>query len=264
MIAENPKPSLKKLLNNAVWGDPTCPIKFNKNLSLNEANSSIFFRNTRLFLQKLLDCHNEITATDGGNLNRAFVAVMFEEMELDEDDRMFIIHCNKVLNETDVYPLYTIRTVCQLAGLINRKSKRFLVARKYQDLLDDEKAGELYFLLFRIYCKKFHLKYMDRFPELRCIQETLDYSLYRLTKICDEYRTVEKLFDEIVLTKVKEEICKRSPSIRGIGWFLEAGIISPLMNFGLLEATYKKERYFSRIEKVRKSELFDKFLGWEV
>ena len=88
MIAEKPRPLWRRLFGNAPnpsmgnlsqnqvhsliyanWEDPDCVVKFNKDLSLNEVNSSIFFRNTRIFLQTLLEFHNEITATDKGNLS---------------------------------------------------------------------------------------------------------------------------------------------------------------------------------------------------
>ena len=37
-------------------------------------------------------------------------------------------------------------------------------------------------------------------------------------------------------------------------------IIKPLTGFGLIECKFKKEKYFSRIDEVRKSKLFDKFV----
>ena len=286
MIAENPRPSLnvlKEVYNNTPdpqmhgltpnqvhgfiyipWGDPYSPIKFNKDLSLTEVNSSIFFRNTRLFLQTLLEFHNEITATEKGNLNRAFVKVIFEELEFDEKEKILTKKYKKALNETDAGPLHIIKIVCEVGGLIKKRSKRFFVPKKYQHLLSDEKAGELYYLLFEIYFKKFNLGYCDGFPKVESIQITFDYSLYRLSKICDNYITMDKLYNEIFLPKVKEEIRKTRTIRREIGWLVEVRIIRHLVKFGLLEAIYKKEKYLSRMEKVRKSSLFDKFLGWEV
>ena len=283
MIAEKPKPLLKELLDNvpdpsrgsltpkqlrklqhANWGEDGCPVRFNTRLSPNELNSSIFFRNTRLFLQKLLDFRNKTTATDRGNLSRAFVKLMFEEMKLDETEKAFIKQYNKVLNETDVFPLHIIKTASELAGLISKRSKKLLVTSRYQHLLSDEKAGELYFLLFRAYFRKFNLAYCDRFPKLENIQGTFDYSLYRISRLCNEYQTLEELFDEIFLPKVREEIRQTRSTIREISWLVEARIMRHLVKFGLLEAVAKEEKYFSRMEKVRKSWLFDKFIGYEL
>ena len=79
----------------------------------------------------MLEFRNGITATERGNLKRAFVAVMFEEIELDQHERMFIKNVNKVINEKDVYPLHIIEIVCELEELINHLSKNLLAARKH-------------------------------------------------------------------------------------------------------------------------------------
>ena len=112
----NLTPDQLRTLQHAKWGENNCPVKFNTTLSLNEVNSSIFFRNTRLFLQKLLEFHNEITATDKGNLNRAFVKAMFDQIELTEVDKLLSKESNKVLKETDAFPLHIIRIVCELGN----------------------------------------------------------------------------------------------------------------------------------------------------
>ena len=76
MIAENPRPSrTHNLIPNqayslqyAIWDNRAYSLKFNTQLSLNEVNTSTFFRNARLFLNKLLEFKNKNTSTDKGNL----------------------------------------------------------------------------------------------------------------------------------------------------------------------------------------------------
>ena len=260
----NLTPNQLRKLQHAIWGDPTCPVKFNKNLSLNEVNSSIFFRNTRLFLKTLLEYKNEITATAKGNLSRAFVKVIFEKLELDEKERIFIKQYNKVLNETDAGPLHVIKVVCEVGGIIKKRSKRFFVVKKYIDLLSDEKAGELYYQLFYAYFKKFNLGYCDGYPKFESMQRTLNYTLYRLSQVCENYQPIEKLYREILLPKVREEIGQTRSTTGERNWLLEIRIIRHLVKFGLLEVIMKKEKYLSRIEKVKKSELFGRFVVYDL
>jgi len=72
---------------------------------------------------------------------------------------------------------------------------------------------------------------------------------------------MEQLFDKIFLPKVKEEILEE---VKFVDLLVEIRIIRPLEGFGLLEVIRKKEGYFSKVVKVRKSELFDRFVRWEV
>ena len=88
--------------------------------------------------------------------------------------------------------------------------------------------------------------------------------LYLISNVCNDYQTIIKLSNEIFLPKVKKEMRKTRAIIRKIGWLVEVRIIRPLAKFGLLEVMLKKEELFSRIEKVRKSSSFDRFVGWEL
>lgn len=93
------------------------------------------------------------------------------------------IRFNKVLNEHDVRPLHIIRIICELARLVRRRKRKFLVTNKGQQLLGEQKAGELYTLLFRTFFRQFNLSYLDGLPECYGLQGTIAYSLYRLKKV---------------------------------------------------------------------------------
>ena len=243
------------------WGDAEFPLQFNHNLSLKEANQSIFFRNTVLFLNKLIEFKDKPTSTAKGNLNRKFVKMMFDEMELDGKYRESTIGFNKVLNETDLFPLHIIKIVCKCAGLIENRSKKILLLKKHHHLLSEEKAGELYYLLFEAYFQKFNLAYLDRFPEMDGIQGTFDFSLYRLSVICNDYQSVEDLYYEIFLPAIMENIEDTLPEHRMKERVMTSRIIYPLFRFGLLEGKFKQDKFFNRIDQARKTPLFDKFIS---
>ena len=167
------------------WEDPAFPLRFNKELTCSEIKDSVFFTNTITFLKTLLEMENVPTATAKGNLNRKIVKIVFDKLIIDEDDREFTLKYNKVLNETNVFPLHIIRTVCESADLVFRSRNRFLVSEELQHLLSEQRAGELYYLLFDSFFRKFNLGCLDRLAELGSIQQTIAYSIYRLGEIAD-------------------------------------------------------------------------------
>jgi len=260
----NLSPSQVSHLIYTKWEDKDCPIKFNQTLSTDELQSATFFHNCRLFLHRLIEFKDQDTATTKGNLNRKIVKSLFDDMTLDDDFRKSTLSYNKVINEIDVFPLHIIRTVCECADIIHKRAKRFLVAKKYQYLLDDDKTGELYHLLFQTYFTKFNLGYRDRLPELKEIQDTIGYSLYRISQFCNNYGSLEGLLHNIFLPAVLVKIQDTMGPKREWTWAVETRIVRPLEDFGLLESKRKKEKYSYEIVAVRKTPLFDKFMKFEL
>jgi hypothetical protein len=246
------------------WDNDNFPLKFDSALKLSDLKHSSFFTNTTIFLNTLLEMENEKTATATGNLNRKFIKAVFDKLILERDYKETILRYNKVLNEDDVLPLSIIRIVCEGADLIDRKSNKFRVVKKYSNLLSEEKAGQLYHLLFISYFRKFNLSYSDRLPELDCLQQTIAYPIFRIGEICKDYQNLEDLPEAILLPAVLQEVKEEIPNRTYIEWLLGSRIIVPCVELGLLECIYnKEEKGVSEIVKVRKSKLFDKFIRFK-
>jgi len=244
------------------WEDSDFPIKFNKNIELSQLRDSAFFTNTTTLLTTLLELKEKDTATAKRNLNRKVVQAVFDRLVLDSETRADILRFNKVINEPDVMPLNVVRIVCEEAKLIQCRKKKFLVSSRRKELLHNEKAGQLYYQLFNSYFKKFNIGYVDRLPAFDCVQNTIGYSFYRLSRIADEFVDVEELFDEIFLPAVRGEIRKKFPPVLKVKWLIQSRIVGPLTDFGLVECRYKAEGD-REIGAVRKTELFDRFIKWE-
>ena len=245
------------------WDDDNFPLKFNNKLELSELKNSVFFANAAICLKTLVELKNENTATAAGNLNRKFVKLIFDRLIIPEDQKKFTLEYNKVINETDVFPLHIVRVVCQAAGLIHKRKNKFLVPRKHYSLLADEKAGELFHMLFHSYFRKFNVGYLDRLAELDCIQHTIAYSIYRLGEIADSYRSVKELSSKILLPSVLTEVRGEISKYVKVEWILRSRIFEPLKNFGLVECEYKQFKGYSLVDAVRKTELFDRFIRCE-
>ncbi len=245
------------------WDDDNFPLKFNKKLELSELKNSVFFVNATTFLKTLIESKNENTATAKGNLNRKFVKLIFDKLIISEGHKRAILEYNKVINEADVFPLHIVRIVCQSAGLIHKRKNKFLVQKKYQDLLSNEKAGELFYMLFHSYFRKFNIGYVDALSELASVQHTIAYSIYRLGEIADSYRSVEGMAEEILLPAVLKEVKGGISKYVKVEWIFRSRIFEPLMDFGLVECKYKQFKGYSSPDAVRKTQLFDRFVRCE-
>ena len=255
-------PNQVYILTHLPWEDSNFPIKFNKIIELSQLKDSPFFNNSKILLTTLLELKNINTATVKRNLNRKVVQAVFDSLVLDSETRADILRFNKVINEDDVMPLNVVRIVCEEAKLILCRKKKFLVSSRGKELLHNEKAGQLYYQLFNSYFKKFNTGYVDRLPAFDCVQHTIGYSFYRLSRIANDYVDMEELFDEIFLPAVKGEIRKKLPPVLKVEWLVQSRIVGPLTEFGLLECRYKEEGY-REIGAVRKTDLFDRFMRWE-
>lgn len=251
------------------WDDDNCPLKFNKNITIDDLKNSPFFHNARLLLNTLVQMEKENTATTKGNLTRHVVGAVFDKLIIPESDRKFILSYNKVINETDVKRLHHIRVVCESAGIIKLQKKKLSVEKDYIELLDDKNAGKLFYLLFFGYFREFNIGYVDGMPDFDCVQETIPYSFYRLSKLgkkqVDISNLKKQLFLPAVLKELNDEYHLSADIIDEITLLVELRIVKPLELFGLVECSYKERfKNYMTMEKVKKTKLFDKFMTFEV
>ena len=248
------------LIHAGWWAKPR-PIHLNPGLSLSDLDAAVFVTNARIFL-KAVDEMNGAPATAKGNLTRKFVSEMLDRLNLPQGHVQMIQAVNRVINEQDVWPLHLLRIVCELGKLVQKQKKQFVLTPHARDMIDDDKAGELYRHLFETFFREFNLAYMDKASEARSVQSTFPYILYRLgTLPADEIYTVESLVPMVLLPKVQAEI-RAAPLLEHMTeWMLEARILKPLQGFGLI--TIERVDPHDRkpwLITVQKTPLFESFV----
>ena len=184
---------IQKLLD-ADWEDPDGAIYVRDDLTMREAEQSLFFRNARTLLSALNESGGT-QATEAGNLNRKFVAEMMEQLDLNPRTLEIIREVNKVINEETLWDLHINRVVCELAGLIRRNRGKFQVIQKRSHLMQDENAGPLYQLLFSTFFRRFNLAYLDRLAEAPFIQQAVAFSLFKVSRLMNERESVGDVAD---------------------------------------------------------------------
>lgn len=242
------------------WKEEDAPLVLDRTLPLAELSCSELLCNARAFLAAL-EREEGAGATDAGNLNRAFVRTMLHE------GRWSGIHWevfdlkSKAVNEQDFWPLHTLRVLLSMAGLIRKHKKRFATTKRGRDLLEEERAGELYARLFRVRFREMNLAYGDRHPMGDDLQRILPFTLFRLTATAKDWTNATALAPLVLLPEVRSAY-PENPYLT-VASVLEHRVLDRLCDFGLAERDAKSAIVLSPEETpYRLTPLFDRFMAF--
>ncbi len=164
-------------------------------------------------------------------------------------------------NEEDYSPIHVLRLLLGLAGLMKMRKRRFSLTARGRKLLQEDRAGELFALLFHTQFREMNLAYLWSYgPPLSSLQHTLAFTLFRLGRVASDWKTPQRLLPETLLPPVIEELSDL-PSWINTGAILAGRVLQPLAEFGLLhvKTTQSRERHRT-VRHFRKSALYDRFL----
>ena len=250
------------MLLNSAWDETSDGLRLNEHLPVSRLTETRFLGNCRFFLEALVTCDGTRQTTKG-NLNRKFVLSMVEKLRWEPGFTDELFGFSKVLNEEDIKPLHVLRLVLELAGLIRKYKRKFLVTRKGTRLLHKDAAGILYALLFRTYLRRFNLAYLYLFPEFSGMQKTLAFSLYVFGQQSAGWHDASKLARRQLLPAVIDRI-PDTPYVDMISMVVYSRIWRPLTEFGLAECRFENEdSYYGRkITSICQTDLFEKFISF--
>jgi hypothetical protein len=192
-----------------------------------------FVQNARVVLDALRSAGGT-SATKAGNLNRAFVAEMLEQMQWGQGDLEFIRRGNKVINEQDAWDLHLVRVVLEVAKLIRRRKGRFTLTRAGRSMAEPEAIGPLAAHLFRVFFGRFNLAYLDRAPEEPDFQPLVPITLWRVGVEAREWQGMRSLADRVLPPELRKE--PAGPLKPDMGALvLRTRLVDPLVGFGLME-----------------------------
>ncbi|HZQ48549.1 MAG TPA: hypothetical protein VFC07_16145 [Verrucomicrobiae bacterium] len=249
MISDAPQPGALALLESFCkrlaatdWRQPNGPLRLNADLKLIDLANAGFFINTRIFLNALAEAEGA-PATATGRLNRVFVQQMFERLKLDSDFRDSIRTVCKVVNEQDLWPLHLVRIISEIAGLVARRKKHFILTKTGRAMLPDNQAGALFQRLFIAYFQRFDLHYDFHCRNVPGIQQTLGIILWRLEVVARHWKAVRGLASEILTPGVHAQLRQAMLSSYDTEeWILGGYVLEPLSDFGLIERQKHSER----------------------
>ena len=153
-------------------------LRIDDSLTLERLAGARLLTNARVLLSALAD--GPVTATQSrGNLPRAFVARMLEEMSWKPLQLQRFGHGDRAFyNEEEVPDLNELRVVLGLAGLLKKRHGRFSITQRGSRMLAAEQAGRLFALLLRTYFGRFNMFYGFRWQDDPEMQARIVFSLW--------------------------------------------------------------------------------------
>lgn len=232
-------PTQVERLLSSDWKDPQGAVQLEHRLPFDDIAHVPFLRGARALLEFAIE-RGPLDATPAGNLKLAVVSDLIDHLELDELVAKMREH-RKRITEQDVWPLHIVRVICDVAGLLHRRSNRFHITRNGRALADPTRAGELYALLIRVWFRMFNLEYVS-YIEWPGLQQQIAFTLYHLPAAAAEWRAADDLLPEVVLPFVLERAPQGSPQWPLAPYALARAVLHPLAEFGLMEVCYPDPR----------------------
>ncbi len=242
------------------WEGEDAAVRTNPNLALQDVEVSQEFRNARILLRAMAEA-GTVKATVAKNLNRAFSTQMLEALEIAPEHRASTRALCKVINEADVWGLWRLRVLCEMARLIALRKGQFRVTKRGQALLDDGRAGELYETLFRVYFRELNWAYLYyRGPSLHeRLQPGAGLVLFVLSVCPEVWLGVEGIGEAVLPQPIKREL--EDAHYWTPGRAVDSVMLVPLTWFGLVERPTEDPRQDEE-RRVRTTPLFSKFLSF--
>ena len=167
-------------------------------------------------LMTLIQRHGPIKATQAGNLPRSVVRLFLDGILSTESRERFGDAGLGSINEQDMSVIHIPRVLLEISKLIRNKKGRFVLTREGRALLPDDRAGELYAVLFETCFRGLDLAYLDGAPEAPVFQQLIGYALVGLRPAGEGFRPG---MDERPFIPASARRCRSPPpGIRSRRW----------------------------------------------
>ncbi|HSR51631.1 MAG TPA: hypothetical protein VLV83_12450 [Acidobacteriota bacterium] len=250
------------------WESPGAALRFHPHQLGLQAQHVPLMRNLLLFLQYFERSDSGRStrgrSTRASNLNRKTVSDLLAALPLAEEVRPEAESGKRPWNEADFAPLHLLRLLAQKAGLISLAKGRFVLTAKGLEMLDPSASGDLYMLAFRTYYRQLDLDSLDRLPDCPEVAEGIGYALYSLGISARTWIETGELAHLLLLPEALARLSLHSRDLDYGPYLVEARILSPLQDFGLLERRDCPALSTSSASEVRLTELFDRLLEFNI
>ena len=237
------------------------PIRLASDLTHKEVQQSAVARNAQSLLRAAAAGPGlKMTAT--GNLSRGVVADMCDYFTWPDFDKANAFRLHKVINEPDFLPLFFVRHVAEASNLLRKHKGHLKIAPAGRQMLEEPNQQALQAVLFHITMWHLDLGYLARGLHHGWPQHDIGIILWSLSIAATDWQPREHLtrMCTIPINGVLDSPWDMASHA------MEARILRPLQWFGLVERRQEDiaESRFEKRHFYRKTELFDRFLSFEV
>jgi hypothetical protein len=237
------------------------PIRIASDLTHEELQQSAVARNAQVLLRAAaVGPGLKMTAT--GNLSRGVVAEMCDLFTWPDFDKANAFRLHKVINEPDFLPLFFVRHVAEAANFLRKHKGHLKIAPVGRQMMEDPNQRALQAVLFHITMWHLDLGYLGRGLHHGWPQRDIGVILWSLSIAATDWQPRERLtrMCTIPINGVLDSPWDMA------SYAMEARILRPLQWFGLVERRQEDiaDSRFEKRHSYRKTELFDRFLSFEV
>lgn len=243
------------------WTDRHGPMALARDLAPEDVEGVRMVENARTFLWAVEE-EEGAAATRNGNLSRAFVLRMLNELDWPASRHFELEGRGKTVKEADFPTIRTLRRLLEIGGLLERRGPRFVLTDQGRELLDDRQRARLHLHLFETFFRRLDLKELDGTGAGDAFQETVPYALHRYQRVGRGWASPMELEEELLLPGVKEAVERESPTGTG-RVVVERRFLAPLADFGLAECFEIPTEDPIPEVRYRKTELYDRFLRFD-
>lgn len=249
---------VRHLLDNE-WDSDSPGVQMRLDVPLDLLATSDTLHNAQTLLRALAE--NGARATPAGNLNRAFVQTLLNQMRLPSGYVDDLRKYHKVINEQDAWLLHELRLVLELGELIELRTGSYRLTNRGRELLVPDRAGALLATLFETTFRIFNLGFHDRLPDADMFQATISYPLAVLAQQPAGWLDYRDLVPRLMLPALSEML-PRLDYLDLPDALVSIRLLDRLERFGLVEIRHEETEALSlrRIAQVRRAPLWDHFL----
>jgi len=249
---------------NALRKEPSgenSALRLANDLTPREIAASAVARNCATLIRHAVE-NGGLKLTATGNLSRAVVTEFIELFEWPDFDREAAFELHKVVNEPDFSPLFYLRHMAQMAGLVHRRRGHLRATPLGRKLLNETDRPAIQAILFHITFWHADLGFLGRGLHDTWPQFDIGIVLWSLSVAASDWQTSEKL----------TRLCTiPGNGVLNASWdsgtlAMEARILRTLYWFGLLDHRTEQldEDQLFKKRLYRKSPMFDRFLTFDV
>jgi hypothetical protein len=158
-------------------------VNFNNNMEPAIYQQTPIVADSLIFLQALSE-KEPLKATAKGNLPLTLVKELVEKLNIMEETKRWLF---SVRSEEDSIGLNALRHILTMCGWIKIQKNHFSLTAKGKSVLMTGCSGAEYYHLLKTYTRKFNWASLDRFTEMRIIQQSFLFSLYILRELARDF-----------------------------------------------------------------------------
>jgi hypothetical protein len=214
------------------------------------------FKHSLYLLNKMKE-EGEIKATQIGNIPRALVREMYHEFFSNER------YARMPNTEDDILAVSRVRHILDIAGLIKKRSNKFSLTKKGENLLQENKWPELFQEVVLTFMNQWNWACGDRYSDLALIQRSAVFNILLIHKECQDWTHDKELgqyYLEAFPALINEASDYFGPEKEIINCFSSRFLSRVCLPLGLLELREEKgEKVYDRKQYFRVTQFFVKY-----